>query len=252
MITCYFGKLGQGKTYALAEHALNALVSGRIVYSNFYIDWNGLPERNILGYKQPAVPKSNFRKFGSLPDLMNMENALIALDEGWIYFDSYVATRLPIETRMKILQSRKDGLDIAYTTQRPEQVHVALRAMTNEYYECVADRIPFVRYPIFYRYTCDLVGTQIKRDSGIKWEEKKTADGGSQWIAMEAEQRPAIIFPKKKVFRSFDTTEKIALPTVAKSLRHAPKAFVTTEEEKAVGTIIMQDVLLKDKTKIKK
>lgn len=229
MITCYFGKLGQGKTYALAEHALRALRRGRIVYSNFHIAWEGLPPTRI-GTKiiRPALPKSNLRQFKSVDEFMEMESALVALDEGWIYFDSYKMTSLPIEIRMKILQSRKDGLDIAYTSQRPEQVHVALRAMTNEYYECQAGRIPLVRYPVFYRYEADLVNGVIKRETKLKWEERKTKEG-SQWIPIEVEKRPKIIWPSKKVFDSFDTIEKIALPTKAKALRHAPKPFEETK-----------------------
>lgn len=222
MITCYFGKLGQGKTYALAEHAIRELEYGRIVYSNFFIDWKGKPPVRAGIFSRKGIPKSNFRKFETVEDFLNMENALVALDEGWIYFDSYEMTRLPISVRMKILQSRKDGLDIAYTSQRPEQVHVSLRAMTNEYYECEAGKIPFIRKPVFYRYEADLVNGTIKRNQTIKYIEKRTKDGGSQWIAEYVEQRPKIIWPSDKVFRSFDTSEKIALPTKYGKLRHAP------------------------------
>lgn len=225
MITCYFGKLGQGKTYALAEHALRELESGRIVYANFFIDWKGAPPIKWGPFKRPAIPKSNFRKFESVQQFLEMQNAFVALDEGWIYFDSYEMTRFPIAIRMKILQSRKDGLDIAYTTQRPEQVHVSLRAMTNEYFECEAGRIPFVRKPVFYRYNADIINGTLRRDKAIHWVEKRTADGGSQWISEEVEQRPSIIWPSNKVFRSFDTSEKIALPTKIGKLSHAPKSL---------------------------
>jgi hypothetical protein len=230
MITCYFGKLGQGKTYALAEHALRELRRGRVVYANFFIDWKGLPPIRMGVIKRPAIPKENLRVFKSVEEFMTMENAFVALDEGWIYFDSYKMTSLPIDIRMKILQSRKDGLDIAYTSQRPEQVHVALRAMTNEYFECQAGRIPFIKYPVFYRYNADLVNGVIKREGSTDWVEKKTSDG-SQWIEIEIEQRPSIIWPSKEVFKSFDTIEKIALPTVSKSLRHAVKKLKVTEEK---------------------
>lgn len=224
MITCYFGKLGQGKTYALAEHAIRELENGRIVYANFFIDWQGQKELRVGGILiRPYAPKENFRKFVSVEEFLTMENALVALDEGWIYFDSYEMTRFPIPIRMKILQSRKDGLDIAYTTQRPEQVHVSLRAMTNEYYECQAGRIPFIRKPVFYRYECDLVNSTMKRNTSVSVVEKRTADGGSQWIEEVVEQRPSIIWPSNKVFRSFDTSEKIALPTKFGKLSHAPK-----------------------------
>jgi len=223
MITCYSGKLGQGKTYALAEHALRELESGRIVYANFFIDWQGLPPRHLGPFSRPAIPKSNFRKFAGVDEFLTMENAFVALDEGWIYFDSYEMTKFPIEIRMKILQSRKDGLDIAYTTQRPEQVHKSLRAMTNEYYECVASRLPFIKRPVFYRYDCDIIGDRLQRIEAVKWEERRTADGGSQWISVPAEQRPKIIWASNKVFKSFDTSEKIALPSAHKSLRHAVK-----------------------------
>lgn len=221
MITCYFGKLGQGKTYALAEHAIRELKAGRIVYANFFIDWQGMPPVRLGPIKRPPIPKSNFRKFSGVEEFMTMENALVALDEGWIYFDSYEMTKFPIEIRMKILQSRKDGLDIAYTTQRPEQVHKSLRAMTNVYYECEAGRVPFIRKPVFYRYSADLVGDSVKRDQAFSWEERKTADG-SQWIQVAKEQRPEMIWPSSEVFKSFDTTEKIALPSKF-GLQHAPK-----------------------------
>lgn len=226
MITCYFGKLGQGKTYALAEHALRELERGRIVYANFFINWKGKAPVRLGPLKRPAIPKSNFRPFKSVEEFLTMENAFVALDEGWIYFDSYEMTRFPIEIRMKILQSRKDGLDIAYTTQRPEQVHKSLRAMTNEYFECQAGRLPFSPYPVFYRYDADLVGDTVKRMEAMKWEERKTADGGSQWVQVATEQRPSIIWPSKRVFASFDTTQKIALPSKYKSLQHAPRPIV--------------------------
>lgn len=222
MITCYFGKLGQGKTYALAEHALRELENGRIVYTNFHIEWNGRKPWRLGPIKQDAIPKSNLRKFQSVDEFMEMQNAFVALDEGWIYFDSYKMTKLPLETRMKILQSRKDGLDIAYTTQRPEQMHVSLRAMTNQFYECQAARIPFIRKPIFYRYDCDIIHGEIRRETRTGLEEKKTADGGSQWIEISVEQRPSIIWPSNKVFKSFDTSEKIAVSSI-KGLQHAPK-----------------------------
>lgn len=221
MITCYFGKLGQGKTYALAEHALRELKQGRIVYANFYIHWEGMPPVRLGPIRRPAIPKENFRKFSGVEEFMTMENALVALDEGWIYFDSYEMTKFPIEVRMKILQSRKDGLDIAYTTQRPEQVHKSLRAMTNEYYECEAGRLPLIRKPVFYRYEADLHGETVKRVDSIKWEEKKTSSG-SQWVQVAVAQRPQLIWPSNEVFKSFDTSEKIALPNKY-GLAHAPK-----------------------------
>jgi hypothetical protein len=172
--------------------------------------------------KRPAIPKENFRVFKSVEEFLTMKSALVALDEGWIYFDSYEMTRFPIEIRMKILQSRKDGLDLAYTTQRPEQVHLSLRAMTNEYYECEAGRIPFIRKPVFYRYDADIINGSVKRLDSTRWVEKKTADGGSQWIEEKCEARPKIIWPDSKVFASFDTSEKIAMPTKYKKLQHAP------------------------------
>lgn len=219
MITCYFGKLGQGKTYALAEHALRELNQGRIVYANFYINWQGRKGQKFPYF--PDSPISNFRPFTSVEEFLTMENAFVALDEGWIYFDSYDMTKFPLHIRMKILQSRKDGLDIAYTTQRPEQVHKSLRAMTNEYYECEAAHIPFVKYPVFYRYTADLVGDTVKRMQDVGYEERKTANG-SEWVPYTKEQRPKLVMPSKKVFKSFDTSEKIAIPTV-KGLAHAPR-----------------------------
>jgi len=232
MITCYFGKLGQGKTYALAEHAIRELENGRIVYANFYINWEGI--NRWTWPKKIKAPKENFRKFTSVEEFLTMENAFVALDEGWIYFDSYDMTRFPLHIRMKILQSRKDGLDIAYTTQRPEQVHKSLRAMTNVYVECEAGSLPFIKYPVFYRYQADLVGDTVKRLDKLEWVELKTADG-SQWVQKPAVQRPEIVWPSNKVFESFDTTEKIALPTV-KGLAHAPRMIYPQDIHNDTGS----------------
>jgi len=223
MITCYFGKLGQGKTYALAEHSLRELRSGRPTRTNFFIDWRGERSVKVGPYVRSALPVDLWQPFHSVEEFLTMENCFVGLDEGWIYFDSYDMTRFPLHIRMKILQSRKDGLDIAYTTQRPEQVHKALRAMTNEYYECQAGRIPFLKYPVFYRYDGDLVGDSVKRLESVGWEERRTADG-SQWVQVAKEQKPRIIWPSSKVFKSFDTSEKIAIPT-AGGLAHAPRVI---------------------------
>jgi len=227
MITCYFGKLGQGKTYALAEHALRELENGRVVYTNFYIKWLGQTENKWI--RRPKSTRANLRIFHSVEEFMTMTNAFVALDEGWIYFDSYEMTKLPIEVRMKILQSRKDGLDIAYTTQRPEQVHKSLRAMTNEFYECEAGMLPFVRRPIFYRYDCDLMNDSVKRLVTSKWEERQTANG-SEWLEVAQEQKPKIVWPSSRVFASFDTSEKIAL-SAPKGLRHAPRPAYDIEQD---------------------
>jgi len=130
-IFCYYGRLGQGKTYALVRDVLSALNRGAVVYTNFTVDWYGFDERKNpfsvflagIGLKKKFVkfPQTNLRqmptdeqwhkKFGKL------RNCIVAIDEAYVLFDSYQMSKMPMEQRLNILQTRKFDRSIWYTTQ---------------------------------------------------------------------------------------------------------------------------------------
>lgn len=167
-IYCYYGRLGQGKTYALVRDTLRALNRGAVVYANFTIRWNGYDERNnpfslflaALGLKSRFVsfPSTNLRfmptdetwhdNFGKL------SNCIVVIDEAYVLFDSYQMSKMPMSQRLNILQTRKFDRSIWYTTQRPTSVHAVMRGMTNVFYRCEKWNPPFIT--LFARDEFDL------------------------------------------------------------------------------------------------
>jgi len=143
---------------------LRALKRGELVYTNYRINWTGYDERRSrfqrillrLGIKKrlKEYPATNLRYIRQAEDLFKISNATIALDEGYLYFDSYVNTKLPIKIRHWVLHLRKHHNVVIYTSQRPMQVHKVMRAMTNYFYELSALRLPGV--PLFIRKEFDL------------------------------------------------------------------------------------------------
>jgi hypothetical protein len=168
-IYCYYGRLGQGKTYAMVCDLINLLNNGHVVYTNLTINWHGYEEEvtpfkrllyalNIKKkfYRYPAtnlrpmpVDDSFHTKFGKI------RNCVVAIDEAYTVFDSYL--KLPQDQRQNILQTRKADRSIYYTTQRPASVNINLRNMTNVFYLCEKIKLPFMI--LFSRKTYDLAGT---------------------------------------------------------------------------------------------
>jgi hypothetical protein len=197
MIACYFGKFGQGKTLAMTEYLISQLNEGRVVYTNYHINWNNenIPQnylhkiiREIAGKKHISFPSTNLRYFDDIEQFIEMENAVVALDEGWVYFDSYQMAKFPKHIRLKLMQSRKDGLDLVYTTQRIMNIHTNLREMTNVFYECIKKEPFFFKEPVFIRIERELTGEPIDRKD----------DDPRQ-----------IIFANQEMYNMFDTYQKI-------------------------------------------
>jgi len=137
----YCGGLGSGKTYAMTCDILKALDEGEIVATNYDLKWGGNEKKQI--------PKENLIRLPNNPkEIMKMlavaRNMIFALDEGYIYFDSYSGTSMSIEDRIAILQCRKRRCSLWYTTQRPMAVQKTLRSMTNIFYRCDKIKWPFL------------------------------------------------------------------------------------------------------------
>lgn len=155
MLTCYYGRRGQGKTYAMTRDVVNALNHGKIVYANYRIFWKGYDESQVpfwrflnkihLKKNFKKYPASNLRRFEStrkLPEISH--NSILALDEGYLYFDSYVGTKMKLGIRKWILFSRHMDIDIWYTAQRPMSIQTTLRSMTEIFLKSQAIKFPFM------------------------------------------------------------------------------------------------------------
>ena len=164
MISCNFGLPGTGKTMALVRSGYDALCNGVDVYSNVTINWRGIPPRHLGIFSREARPIDLFHKFQSLENIFDKKNCLILLDEGWLYLNSYFRSQATIDVQSKIFQSRKDGIDIIYTTQRIGQISAQLRDLTNFFYLCESQQVG-IRYwstRIFYMYQCDVTGSDYR------------------------------------------------------------------------------------------
>jgi len=196
-IYCYFGRIGNGKTYALTADIIEALMQGQIVYVNYPINWEGFDERKHL----PALVfsllglKNNFYEFDKTnlksievdenfhDKISRLTDCIVALDEGYVAFDSYEMAKMSMSKRKNVLHTRHFNRSIWYTTQRVNAVHVTLRAQTNIFYK--VEKIWNLFFTIFRRLELDL--------------------GADDSVDEENVFSRKLYFGKKKIFRAYDT-----------------------------------------------
>jgi len=176
----YHGRLGQGKTYAMTADIINALNNGRIVYANYPILWKGFDERDsfrylflgLLGFVKKFYSLSH-RNLYYIPidenfhdTLEKLTDCIVALDEGYVAFDSYEMTKLSLAKRQSILTTRHYDRSIWYTVQRPSSIHVTLRSATNVFYRVTRIFASF-GIVIFQKKELDLnpEGTSVDEDT---------------------------------------------------------------------------------------
>lgn len=145
----YYGRIGNGKTYAMTADVIEALKRGKVVYTNYPIDWSGYKQREsifwlflgVLGFKKNFIEfkadnlhrieiDENFHDtLGTLTD------CIVALDEGYVVMDSYEMTKMSLKKRKNVLHTRHFDRSIWYTTQRTNAVHITLRSQTNTFFK---------------------------------------------------------------------------------------------------------------------
>lgn len=212
MIKCYFGKMRQGKTYLMTKDVIDLLNKGEVVYTNYKINWSGHKDLtwwrvfiHKLGiYKIKIYPLTNLRFFKDWQDVYDVRECTIALDEGWLYFNSYV--RLPIDQQRRLMQSGKRRMDFLYTTQRPLQTDINLRWNTDVFIEAQRIDIPFIKRPLFvYRWY------DLKEDDSNaiieKVREVSHKDGTFETI--DQSLKTGFNLASKKIFNAYDTEYEI-------------------------------------------
>lgn len=150
-INQYYGRIGNGKTYAATSDILDLLNSGAVVYANWKINWNEFDERNslinILRSLFSYKPKTFFKfKKENLRFIEINENFLstfekltdchVFLDEGHVAFDSYEMAKMSLRKRQAVLHTRHFNRSISIISQRPTAIHVSMRANVNIFYKC--------------------------------------------------------------------------------------------------------------------
>jgi len=146
----YYGRIGEGKTYAATADAIEDLNNGNIVYTSWRLLWKGFDERDFwyyrllykLGLKKFfwKFPKGNWHFFDmqaadALEKLGKLSDCIIYLDEGHLLLDSYLATKMERQDRATILHTRHFDRTINVISQRPTAIHVVVRANVNRFFK---------------------------------------------------------------------------------------------------------------------
>lgn len=146
----YYGRIGNGKTYAATADIVQDLKRGKVVYCNWHVQWQGYDQRTSLwhlflgfiGLKKHyyKFDKENLHYFPIGEDFVEKLSALtdciVYLDEGHLAFDSYEMAKMGIAKRAAVLHTRHFDRTIKIISQRPTAIHVTLRANVNRYFKC--------------------------------------------------------------------------------------------------------------------
>lgn len=178
-IYAYYGRIGHGKTYAMTADVLEALNRGQVVYTNYPIDWQGYDERENLLYLLLGVlrMKRKFYVFASdnlryievddnfQDKFSRLTDCIVAIDEGYVAFDSYEMAKMSLRKRKNILHTRHFDRSIWYTTQRPTNIHAVMRFNTNVFYKCTR----MLKWPVavFRREEYDLSGDDVDESTPL-------------------------------------------------------------------------------------
>jgi len=168
-IYAYYGRIGQGKTYAMTADILEALHAGRVVYVNYPIRFQGYSQESswfwliagLFGLKKRyyTFPKDNLKTLDVdehfHDNFSKLTDCIVALDEGYVAFDSYQLAKMSMKDRKNVLHTRHFDRSIWYTTQRPSAIHVTMRAQTNVFYK-VKRILKMGKFVVFSRKEYDL------------------------------------------------------------------------------------------------
>jgi len=145
----YYGRIRNGKTYGATADVLDDLKRGRVVYTNWKINWNGYDQRrdfwsvlwHIMTWNETyyKYDKENLRYLPIDDSFMDkfekITDAKVYLDEGHVIFDSYQHAKFSMRKRVSILHTGHFNRSIIIISQRPTAVHVSARANVNRFFK---------------------------------------------------------------------------------------------------------------------
>jgi len=118
------GLTGEGKTYVMTRMGIDLLEKSSEstqLYSCFHLKYPKLQHR--------------IHYFNSIKELVDIENAIVLIDEGSVWFNSRMWMSLDPRVQYKFLQHRKDGLKIFVTSQFFDGMDKVVRKNTHRYFE---------------------------------------------------------------------------------------------------------------------
>jgi hypothetical protein len=166
MVEGFVGLPGSGKTYWLSFLGLKAMKKGRKVYSNYKLEG--------------AIP------YFDLKDVQNVRNGVILVDEINLICPSRWWDKFPTYLAYWWSQTRKNELDVYWTSQHQDRVDKIVKEITNYIWE-------IRKFPLNFRmmncYLPEQIG-KVKRQSF-----------GSKFFHLS-----------KKTWKNFNTYERIEMP----------------------------------------
>lgn len=125
-IITYTGKTGSGKTFQAVKHEVSAqLKEGGRVFSNIRL--------YVAEHFQPQI-----FYYRNLAELIDIQDAVIFMDEAQILINARLWENLPPEFIYKVTQHRKHRVDLVTTTQEIGQIDVTVRNLIHQLYKCEA------------------------------------------------------------------------------------------------------------------
>lgn len=118
------GLTGEGKTYAMTRMGLEALEhakQGVELYACYHINYP--PQQHRIHY------------FNTMRELVDLENAIVLIDEGSVWFNNRQWQKLDPRVQYKFLQHRKDGLRIYVTSQFFDGMDKIVMRNVHKYFE---------------------------------------------------------------------------------------------------------------------
>lgn len=162
-VSCYYGRIRNGKTYSATADIIDLLEQGEVVYANWYVDFSGFDQRQsffvvllklFFGQKYfYKFDKSNFHYFDpDNPDigmLGSLVNVHIFVDEGQWIFNSHTKDHDP-EKRKLILHNGHYCRSLNIVTQRPVNIFKDIRSQVHVWFKC-EKRLQFGSFIVFQR-----------------------------------------------------------------------------------------------------
>jgi len=123
MIIAFCGKMGSGKTLSMTYFARMMQERGRDIISNY-----------TLNFKHRLISKKEIQEYGKTKGA-SLKDVMMLIDEAQTMLDCRQHQKNRIITYF-ILQTRKRGCDLAYTSQQFANVEKRLRENTDLIFEC--------------------------------------------------------------------------------------------------------------------
>jgi len=194
------GKQGAGKTYYAVDCIVNALLSGRLVYTNIELKWAAITKHcYALGV---TVPRGNYRTLQSGPNWHRnlAEGAIAVYDETQLDYNNRDYKQTDREQRELLEffpQARKNGVLIVLITQDEHNIDVQFLRQASRYFR-IKDLLSFPVIKAFFPipltlvFECAADGTTIN-DRYYIWRKKCFAfyDTRQKYKAFRLDGAPA-------------------------------------------------------------